>query len=165
MSKEYSQKTCNLKDIAYTLNDVINEFPEDTKLDTKLIPFENMNMVAILYREAEDGEDSGDGGEGTGTTLVYFEGTLNNNDSSISPTTDWNYTSGEVVDMIFNQKSPVVFGVYLTDSLNRKVFYNMTPAWVISDGTTFGVSCKFVDDLPNQDHYRILADGTVELDE
>lgn len=166
MAKEYNQKACNLKDVADTLNDIINEFPEDTKLDTKIIPFENMNMVVILYREAEEsGEGGGDeGDESTGAILVYFEGTKTTSGTKtiVTPTSKWNYTKQQIIDMVFTQKQTVTFGAYLTDGscVQFCPMYQMA----VTDNINNSMGLGFLNNNPDANAYSVGTDGTVTVE-
>lgn len=101
-------------------------------------------------------------GGGTGAILVYFEGT--DNLGVITPTTESNYTSAEIYDMIFNQRLPVMFGAYgkLGGNLGYN-FYYLCPTYAWTDQ---------VDLVPLGEHgvandkkYSIMSDGTVILDD
>lgn len=101
-------------------------------------------------------------GGGAGVILVYFEGT--DNLGVITPTTESNYTSAEIYDMIFNQRLPVMFGAYgkLGGNLGYN-FYYLCPTYAWTDQ---------VDLVPLGEHgvannkkYSIMSDGTVILDD
>ena len=104
--------------------------------------------------------ESGGGGQSSGT-LVYF--TASKSDRVITPTSSANYTSQEIIDMIFNQKKPIRFGCFITNG-DRLAYTEMNIYNCYTEPTTNTphVDLDFVrSTYYNSKLYSIQNDGSI----